>query len=116
MKIESTVADLRIIYESYVLRKDFDDLQSNMQKEIQQLNTTIQDMKRNAVVQVDCTDQVQWGEECSKEEFLIVGNLAMFRTEYTASKGYSTKIAQIPVKYCKSGSQNVRSNYKWVKW
>ncbi len=106
MKIESTVADLRIIYESYVLRKDFDDLQSNMQKEIQQLNTTIQDMKRNAVVQVDCTDQVQWGEECSKEEFLIVGNLAMFRTEYTASKGYSTKIAQIPVKYCKSGSQN----------
>lgn len=96
MKIDSAVADLKIIYEGYVLRKDFNDMESKIQK----INTTIKDMEANAVTQNDCTDQVSWNSQIVKKEFLTIGNMAFFRATggFSTSRG-SIVLATIPQGY-----------------
>lgn len=96
MKIDSAVADLKIIYEGYVLRKDFDDMESKIQK----INATIKDMEANAVTQNDCTDQVSWNSQIVKKEFLTIGNMAFFRAmgRFSAMVG-GIDLATLPEKY-----------------
>lgn len=108
MKIDSAVADLKIIYEGYVLRKDFDDMESKIQK----INTTIKDMEANAVTQNDCTDQVSWNSQIVKKEFLTIGNMAFFRATggFSTSRG-SIVLATIPQGYFPETTRN-QSSYE----
>lgn len=108
MKIDSAVADLKIIYEGYVLRKDFDDMESKIQK----INTTIKDMEANAVTQNDCTDQVSWNSQIVKKEFLTIGNMAFFRATggFSTSRG-SIVLATIPQGYFPETTGN-QSSYE----
>ena len=108
MKIDSAVADLKIIYEGYVLRKDFDDMESKIQK----INTTIKDIEANAVTQNDCTDQVSWNSQIVKKEFLTIGNMAFFRATggFSTSRG-SIVLATIPQGYFPETTGN-QSSYE----
>ena len=108
MKIDSAVADLKIIYEGYVLRKDFNDMESKIQK----INTTIKDMEANAVTQNDCTDQVSWNSQIVKKEFLTIGNMAFFRATggFSTSRG-SIVLATIPQGYFPETTRN-QSSYE----
>lgn len=108
MKIDSAVADLKIIYEGYVIRKDFDDMESKIQK----INTTIKDMEANAVTQNDCTDQVSWNSQIVKKEFLTIGNMAFFRATggFSTSRG-SIVLATIPQGYFPETTGN-QSSYE----
>lgn len=108
MKIDSAVADLKIIYEGYVLRKDFDDIESKIQK----INTTIKDIEANAVTQNDCTDQVSWNSQIVKKEFLTIGNMAFFRATggFSTSRG-SIVLATIPQGYFPETTGN-QSSYE----
>lgn len=108
MKIDSAAADLKIIYEGYVLRKDFDDMESKIQK----INTTIKDMEANAVTQNDCTDQVSWNSQIVKKEFLTIGNMAFFRATggFSTSRG-SIVLATIPQGYFPETTRN-QSSYE----
>lgn len=108
MKIDSAVADLKIIYEGYVLRKDFNDMESKIQK----INTTIKDMEANAVTQNDCTDQVSWNSQIVKKEFLTIGNMAFFRATggFSTSRG-SIVLATIPQGYFPETTGN-QSSYE----
>lgn len=108
MKIDSAVADLKIVYEGYVIRKDFNDMESKIQK----INTTIKDMEANAVTQNDCTDQVSWNSQIVKKEFLTIGNMAFFRATggFSTSRG-SIVLATIPQGYFPETTRN-QSSYE----
>ena len=98
LKIESKNSELKIMYEGYVLQKDFDELKNK----ISTLTDDVGKLKKESMT--DISRQVDWNNQCEVMETYKMGNLVIFCATYKTETGYSESIAQIPDKYCPSNN------------
>lgn len=99
--VQSTAADLKIIYGSYVLQKDFDDLQKKLNLLVSEVDT----LKKEVLM--DISGKVDWNNQCDIMEIYTMGKMVFFRATYKTNTGYSESIAQIPLKYCPKENTNL---------
>lgn len=99
--VQSTAADLKIIYGSYVLQKDFDDLQ----KKVTSMMSEVDTLKKEVLT--DISGKVDWNNQCDITEIHTMGNMVFFRATYKTDTGYSESMAQIPLKYCPKKNTNL---------